>query len=392
MACAENPGLRFVFSNTTEAGIAYNAGDRLEDRPPRSFPGKAASFLYKRFRFFNGDTSKALVFIPCELIDKNGDKLKELVERYGREWNLGDAFSAWLGACDFCNSLVDRIVPGYPREEAEALQKKLGYADALLDAAEVFHLWVIETKQDHSAELPLVQAGLNVIWTEDMSFYRTRKVRILNGAHTLMVPAAFLCGLNTVGECVDDPLIARFMKKGIFDEIIPSMDGDAGELVRYAGDVLDRFANPSIRHPLLSITLNSVSKFRTRLLPSLLGYLKKKGALPVLISFSLAALIAFYRGSGPVNGELQGDRNGEAYPVRDDEDILKRFAEWYAAAGDLAAGDAARGLVHEVLSAAGFWGEDLSAVPGLEEAVFAHFGAIQNHGVRSALEGVVSHA
>jgi tagaturonate reductase len=314
------------------------------------------------------------------------------VERYGREWNLGDAFFAWLGACDFCNSLVDRIVPGYPREEAEALQKKLGYADPLLDAAEVFHLWVIETKQDHSAELPLVQAGLNIIWTEDMSFYRTRKVRILNGAHTLMVPAAFLCGLNTVGECVDDPLIARFMKKGIFDEIIPSMDGDAGELARYAGDVLDRFANPSIRHPLLSITLNSVSKFRTRLLPSLLGYLKKKGALPVLISFSLAALIAFYRGSGPANGELQGDRNGEAYPIKDDEDILKRFAEWYAAAGDLAAGDAARGLVHEVLSAAGFWGEDLSAVPGLEEAVSAHFGAIQNHGVRSALEGIISHA
>jgi tagaturonate reductase len=385
MACAENPALRFVVSNTTEAGIAYSAGDRLDDRPQGSFPGKVTAFLYKRFRFFDGDPSKALVFIPCELIDKNGGKLKEIVERYAEEWNLGGGFSAWLGACDFCNSLVDRIVPGYPKEEAEALQQKIGYADTLLDAAEVFHLWVIETKEDHAAELPLAQAGLNVIWTKDMSFYRTRKVRILNGAHTLTVPAAFLCGLDTVEACVKDPLIFRLMKKGIFDEIIPSIDGDADELVRYAGEVLERFANPYIKHLLLSITLNSISKFKTRVLPSLLGYHKKTDKLPEALTFSLAALIAFYRGSGPVNGELTGSRNGEAYPIKDDEAILKRFAAWYAEAEDFSEPEAARKLVRAVLSSTDFWGEDLSALAGLEEEVTAYFRAIQKSGVRSVI-------
>jgi tagaturonate reductase len=392
MRCAENPDLRFVVSNTTEAGIAYNAEDRPDDRPQRSFPGKVAAFLHKRFCHFHGDPAKALVFIPCELIDKNGDKLKELVERYTREWNLGDEFARWLEACDFCNSLVDRIVSGYPQEEAAALCEKTGYTDKLLDAGELFHLWVIETKKDYRAELPLVQAGLNVIWTSDMSFYRTRKVRILNGAHTLGVPAAFLYGLNTVEQCIRDPLILGLMKKGIFDEIIPSMDrdGDAGELTRYANDVLERFANPYIRHLLLSITLNSVSKFRARVLPSLTGYLRKTGKLPPVLTFSLAALIAFYRGGDLANGELWGSRNNEAYPVRDDEAVLKRFAALYKAAGNLADPAEARKIVHPVLAAEDFWGEDLSVRPGLEDAVTGYFAAIWKSGIRFVIEGLVS--
>jgi tagaturonate reductase len=227
LKCAENPDLRFVFSNTTEAGIAYNADDKISDRPQRSFPGKVTAFLFRRFEHFHGDPSRALIFIPCELIDKNGDKLREIVERYTREWNLGEAFRAWLDSCDFCNSLVDRIVPGYPKDEAAAIAEKIGYTDQLVVAAELFHLWVIETKKEHSGELPFDKAGLNVIWTGDMSFYRTRKVRILNGAHTSGVPAAFLYGLDTVEQCVKDPLISKMMKRVIFEEIIPSMDGNS---------------------------------------------------------------------------------------------------------------------------------------------------------------------
>ncbi len=205
MDLSKSEDLEFVVSNTTEAGISYNPADKLEDKPQASFPGKVTAFLYNRFKHFNGAKGKGLVFIPCELIDKNGDKLKEIVLQYASEWKLEGAFIDWINEeCDFCNSLVDRIVPGYPRDEADALCTELGYKDNLLCAAEIFHLWVIETKKDHSKKLPLADAGLNVIWTDDMSFYRTRKVRILNGAHTMTVPAAFQYGLDTVEDCIKE--------------------------------------------------------------------------------------------------------------------------------------------------------------------------------------------
>ncbi|MDR0378050.1 MAG: tagaturonate reductase [Spirochaetaceae bacterium] len=389
LRCAENPDLRFVISNTTEAGIAYTAEDRLSDRPPRSFPGKAAAFLFRRFEHFKGDPAKALVFIPCELIDKNGDKLRELVERYAEEWRLGEAFRSWLASCDFCNSLVDRIVPGYPKEEAAALGEKLGYEDRLLAAAEIFHLWVIETKNDYAGELPFRRAGLNVIQTTDMSFYRTRKVRILNGAHTSGVLAAFLGGLDTVDQCVTDPLIVSMMKRAIFGEIIPSMEGGRTELTQYANDVLERFANPYIKHRILSIALNSVSKFKTRVLPSLTGYYRKTGQLPPVLTFSLAALIAFYKGGNPVGREMTGKRNGAAYTIQDDEAVLHRFAALYAEAGD--AGEspdpgAVRKIAAAVLAAADWWGEDLRVYPGLEDAVSGYLAAILTDGVRPVIE------
>jgi tagaturonate reductase len=387
--CAENPDLRFVVSNTTEAGISYNAEDRLSDKPQRSFPGKVTAFLFHRFEHFKGDAAKALVFIPCELIDKNGDKLREIVERYAREWNLGDSFLAWLDSCDFCNSLVDRIVPGYPGEEAASICEKLGYEDKLLVTAEIFHLWVIETKKDYGGELPFARAGLNVIQTTDMSFYRTRKVRILNGAHTSSVLAAFLCGLDTVEQCVNDPLVVNMMRQAIFGEIIPSIDGDAAELTQYANDVLERFANPYIKHRLLSIALNSVSKFKTRVLPSLTGYLAKNGGLPPVLTFSLAALIAFYKGGNLTGREMTGSRNGEAYSIQDDEDVLKRFAALYAEAGESADQDAVQKIVRAVLASADWWGEDLCAYPGLEDAVSGYLAAILKTGVRGVIEQVV---
>jgi tagaturonate reductase len=392
LRCAENPDLRFVISNTTEAGIAYNAGDRLSDRPQRSFPGKAAAFLFRRFEHFRGDPSKALVFIPCELIDKNGGKLKEIVERYAREWNLGGAFLAWLESCDFCNSLVDRIVPGYPKEEAASICERLGYEDNLLVAAEIFHLWVIESEKDHSGELPLVNAGLNVIWTRDMSFYRTRKVRILNGAHTSCVLAAYLYGLDTVEQCIKDPLINQMMKRAVFGEIIPSMEngteGNTAELTQYANDVLERFANPYIKHLLLSIALNSVSKFKTRVLPSLTGCIAKTGKPPAALSFSLAALIAFYQGAGLAGREMTGSRNGAAYTIQDDEEVLKRFAALYSGAEGNGA-EKARSIAGAVLGSVDWWGEDLRAYPGLEDAVSACLAGIWRLGIKSVIEGLV---
>jgi tagaturonate reductase len=378
----ENPDLKFVISNTTEAGIAYNSADKLDDKPQRSFPGKVTAFLYRRWKHFNGDSSKALTFIPCELIDKNGDKLREIAARYAKEWGLEDAFSVWLEECDFCNSLVDRVVPGYPREEAETLWEKLGYTDSLLDMAEIFHLWVIETRRDYTKELPFAAAGLNVVWTDDLSFYRTRKVRILNGAHTMTVPAAFLYGLDTVEACCKDPLVSAFMKKGVFEEIIPSMQGNADQLVTYADKVLDRFANPSIKHLLLSITLNSVSKFKTRVLPSLKGFFQKKGKLPTCLSFSFASLIAFYNGVFGT-GEMTGSRNGEKYPIKDDEDVLTRFAALYKDNPNNA-----RVIVHAVLSFADWWGEDLSAIPGLVDKVSAHLEGVWKNGVKAELEKI----
>jgi len=400
MKLAESPDLRFVISNTTEAGIAYGAGDRLEDKPQASFPGKVTAFLHRRWKAFGGDASKGLVFIPCELIDKNGDKLREIVLRYAAEWNLGAEFTSWVeNACDFCNSLVDRIVPGYPKEEAPVLCERAGYQDNLLVAAEIFHLWVIETKRDYSKEFPLAGAGLNVIWTDDMSFYRTRKVRILNGAHTMTVPAAFLSGLDTVEDCMKDKTVRAFLDMGLFEEIIPSMDGDVEALKKYAGDVFERFANPWIRHLLLSITLNSVSKFKTRDLPSLTGYMSKKGKVPPALAFSVAALIAFYEsaeaGKGPANAELTGSRAGAPYAIKDDLAVLERFDALYAVKDADAQARAAR-IAREVLSDAAWWGEDLTARPGLEAAVRDGLAAIWTKdasggpGARKAMEALLT--
>jgi tagaturonate reductase len=333
------------------------------------------------------------VILPCELIERNGDALRELILRYAAEWRLGGDFRDWLESCDFCNTLVDRIVPGYPEEEAAALASQIGYEDRLLDAGELFYLWVIETKNQKLRELlPFEQAGLKVVWTEDLSFYHTRKVRILNGAHTSGVAAAFLAGFNTVGECVRDSLIRGFMRKAVFEEIIPSMDsGDPGGaeiLRRYGEDTFERFANPYVKHQLLSISLNSVSKFKTRVLPSLKGYFKKTGKLPPALCFSLAALIAFYRGAGPVEGELRGSRGGESYPIRDETEVLAEFAALHAGAEGAAPGEAARLIAASALGKSHWWGEDLNALAGLTETTAAWLELIWSAGIRAALKSL----
>jgi tagaturonate reductase len=233
------------------------------------------------------------VFLPCELIDKNGEALKKCILEYTKLWSLGDKFTQWIEKSNiFCNTLVDRINTGYPKDESI----DLGYADKMLNTSEFFHLWVIETDYDIESELPFSTAGLNVIVTEDkLAMYRTRKVRILNGAHTSLVPYALLSGFDTVKSCTDDPTMREHMRKCVFDEIIPTLDLPNDELISYANDVLTRFSNPYIKHYLSAIALNSVSKFKVRVLPSILEYEKRFGKLPETLIFAFAKLIAFYK-------------------------------------------------------------------------------------------------
>jgi tagaturonate reductase len=389
IACAENPELRFIVSNTTEAGIAYGAADKPTDTPQASYPGKVAAFLYHRYQHFKGDPSRGLVVICCELIEHNGDKLREIVYRLAGEWKLESGFTAWLdSSCDFLSTLVDRIVTGYPRDEAEASCRKLGYEDALLDTAEIFHLWVIEAKKRfYDKELPFEEAGLHVVWTKDMSPYRTRKVRVLNGGHTMTVLAAYLYGKDTVEECIEDPKINAYLRRGIYDEVIPAIpNGNVKELSDFADDVMERFANPYIKHLLLSISLNSVSKFKARVLPSLLEYNERFGKLPAVMSFSLAALIAFYRGTKIVDKSLQGLRNGLPYAINDDLPILEAFAALWADYDG--SREKSAQIVHAVLGKAEWWGEDLNMVKDLAGTCARHLFTIENGGIAAALESL----
>ncbi len=387
LALAESPDLRFVISNTTEAGIAYAAGDKPTDAPPASYPAKLAVFLHHRWQALKGAADKGLAMIPCELIDRNGDKLKETVFRWASEWGYEAAFIDWLkNSCDFLNSLVDRIVTGYPRDEAEAIWEKLGYRDDLLDTAEPFQLWVIEGNKKYADELPLAKAGCKVIWTDDMTPYRTRKVRILNGAHTSSVLGAYLGGVDTVREMVEDPVFSAFMKKVLNDEVMPILTLPKEEVKEFAAAVLERFANPFIKHRLLDISLNSVSKFKARVLPSLQEAAAAAGKATPALAFSLAALVAFYRGTKIVDGALQGDRAGSPYQIRDDLPVLEKFAALWSAFDGSDAG--AKKLMDAVLSDEAWWGEDLRKIPGLSEACGAGLADILKNGAKAAMARV----
>lgn len=389
LATAENPELRFIVSNTTEAGISYSAEDRYDDAPPASFPGKLTVLMHKRFTAFNGAADKGFVIIPCELIDKNGENLKKIVLRLASEWNLGADFIAWVEQHNyFLNTMVDRIVTGYPRDEMAGLTEKLGYEDKLLNTAEIFHLWVIEGDKRFAEELPFHKVGLDVIWTDDMTPYRTRKVRILNGAHTMTVLGAYLYGVDTVKECMDNELIRSYMEKGIFEEIIPTLDLPESELKTYAASVTERFANPFIRHYLLSISLNSTSKFKTRVLPSILEYVNRKKELPKVLSFSLAALLAFYRGTEIKNNALIGTRPaGNEYNISDDLPVLELFQSlWTKFDGSR---EGAAELVSTVLGRTEMWGQDLNQVAGFSSLVADYLHSILTNGVEATLKEVL---
>ncbi len=322
LALADIPSIRFVVSNTTEAGIVFNSADTPTGAPYISFPAKVTLLLKRRFdRGLGG-----FIFLPCELIENNGSTLKEYVLKYARLWDFGENFCLWIDRENvFCNTLVDRIVTGYPKGEII----DLGYKDAMLNTSELFYLWVIESGIDIMNELPFDKAGLNVIVTDDLEKYRTRKIRILNGAHTAMVPYALLEGIQSVGDCMKDEKMSAYIKACVYGEIIPTLDLPREELTSYADSVFERFGNEYIKHLCSSIALNSVSKFKVRVLPSILEYQKRFGKLPKNLILSLAKLLEFYRtdmtNDDPAVTEFMRDRS-----------------------------------IDEILSSTEIWGEDIS--------------------------------
>ncbi|MCR4739080.1 MAG: tagaturonate reductase [Lachnospiraceae bacterium] len=325
MECAKNPELRFIVSNTTEAGIAYDPACSREDRPASSFPGKLTQFLYERFQ----TGLKGFIILSCELIDRNGDELKRCVDLYIDKWGLPDDFKKWVHDENiFCSTLVDRIVPGYPRNEASDICNELGYEDRLLDTGEVFGAWVIEGPQSIKDELPFDKAGLPVIVVDNVDPYKKRKVRILNGAHTSMIMAAYVSGQDIVRDCMNDEVIKGFMNRALYDEIIPVLKDSLPEddLKEFAAAVSDRFANPFIDHLLLSISLNSQSKWKARVMPTVSEYYEKNRELPPVLTFSFAAFLYFYH-LGQEKGDkcLIGKRENDTFEIKDDEWVLDEF-------------------------------------------------------------------
>ncbi|MBQ7776985.1 MAG: tagaturonate reductase [Lachnospiraceae bacterium] len=378
MGLAEIDTLRFVVSNTTEAGIVYDDTDKFEYNPPKTFPGKLTKFLYHRFETFNGDKSKGLVMLPVELIDDNGIMLKKCVMQLIELWGLSDEFKAWVDeACVFTSTLVDRIITGYPKATEEEEWKALGYEDHIMVTGEPFALWVIESAVDISEELPLPQAGLPVIYTDNQKPYKQRKVRILNGAHTSFVLAAYLAGKDIVRDSMQDDDIRNFMLKTIYDEVIPTLSLPEDELKTFAGEVVNRFNNPYVDHALLAISLNSVSKWRARCMPSFLGYVEKMGKLPVHLTFSLAALMAFYTGTEIRGKALIGNRDGQEYQIMDDMNVLEFFSN--------NSGKETREFVTAFLGEEAFFGQNLNEVAGLTDAVVAYLDDIKANGMRAAL-------
>lgn len=375
---AEIPTVRFILSNTTEAGIVFEEDDKLEGGCQKGYPSKLTALLYHRYKIFNGAADKGLNIIPCELIDRNGEKLKEIVLKYAEIWNLGEDFVNWINTANtfFC-SLVDRIVPGYPRDTIDEITKELGYEDNLVDVGEIFHLWVIEGPQSLKEELPIEKSGLNIKVVDDMTPYRTRKVRILNGSHTAMVPVAYLYGLDTVAETVDHEVMGKYVRELIFDEIVPTLDLSHDELVQFGNNTIERFQNPYVKHYLMSIALNSMSKYKTRDLPSLIEYLERKGELPKKLVFSLAALVEFYKGK----------RGEEDIKLVDDAQILDLYKKlWSECDGSK---EGLKKLVSEVFAYDKNWGMDLNEIEGLTDAVTEDLALIEKLGMKEAVKSVL---
>ncbi|VVV01406.1 tagaturonate reductase [Mesonia oceanica] len=371
---AEEESLEFIISNTTEAGIAYDESDTLEGTPHNSFPAKLTALLYKRFQHFKGDKAKGLTIIPCELINYNADTLKKIILQYAELWELESDFVNWINNSNsFHNTLVDRIVPGYPKDDIESYQSKLELEDKLIVSAEVFLLWVIEGGEELKAKIPFDQIDENILVVEDMQPYRTRKVRILNGAHTTMVPFSLLFGNETVKETVDHEFTGAFVREAIFNEIIPTLSLPEEELKTFAEEVLDRFRNPFIKHQLASIALNSVSKFKVRVLPSLLAYENKCNRLPLHLTFAFACLIRFYR----------GEWNNQTLPINDDESVmaeLKRIWELHSY----------QEISEQALKNEKFWDQDLTQVPGLKDQVAMALELIETKGIEEGYNKFVS--
>ena len=372
---AKNPNIRFIVSNTTEAGIMFNAADVLEDNPPKEFPAKLTIWLYHRFQYFGNDITKGCIFLPCELIEDNGATLKSVILEYAEHWNLHSDFVNWIYTANyFCSTLVDRIVSGYPADRAENIQSELDYEDNLLVAGEYYHSWVIKAPEFVKKELPVANTDLNVEFVDDLVSYREMKVRILNGSHTSMVPVGYLAGFRLVKDVMDDEFVSRFIETLLMQEIIKTLDFPDAVLHKFVQDVLDRFRNPLLKHQLISISLNSTSKFVARLLPTLTDYYVAQGSLPKRIVFGLSALIRFYK----------GEFNGEKIELNDDAKVLNFFASNW---GKYESNDLKMNiLVGVILSNTSVWGKDLTRFEGLVEMVTQNIISIENNGVLATLK------
>lgn len=371
---AENPDMRFVISNTTEAGIAFNPDNKFEDKPANSYPGKLVQLLYHRFKTFNGAKDKGFIIFPCELIFENGHVLKQCIDKYIKHWNLGDEFDKWVKeCCPVYSTLVDRIVPGYPRETAAEIREKVGYNDNLLDEGEIFHLWVIEAPERVAKEFPADKAGLNVLFVPSEEPYHERKVTLLNGPHTVLSPVGYLSGLDTVRECVEDEVIGTYVRKVMFDELLPTLNLPKDELVQFSNDVLDRFRNPYVKHNVTSIMLNSFPKFKTRDLPGLKTYLQRKEALPDGIVLGLAGIITYYKG---------GKRGDDTIVLQDDQKIIDLLQGLWATGST-------RQVAEGVLGAEFIWGENMNNVPGLTDKITNYLDAIQQKGMKEVVKEIL---
>jgi tagaturonate reductase len=372
---AENPEMRFVVSNTTEAGIAFDPECKLDDAPAASFPGKLTQLLFHRFKTFDGAADKGFIIFPCELIFHNGAELKKCIHQYIDLWELGAAFKNWFDtACGVYSTLVDRIVPGYPRETINEIQERIQYEDRLVVKAEIFHLLVIEAPKSVAKEFPADKAGLNVLFVPDEKPYHERKVTLLNGPHTVLAPVGYLAGLNIVKECLRDSVISKFVYMVMYKELISTLDLPKKELKKFADDVVERFNNPFVHHLLTSIMLNSFPKFKTRDLPGLKLYLQRKGELPAGIVLGLAAIITYYKG---------GKRGTAQIVPNDDKAIVDLLSIlWTTKNVDV--------IAQCVLAAEFIWGEDLNEIPGLKDKLAFYLKLIDEFGMKEAVRTIVS--
>ena len=378
MDVAAGEALEYIVSNTTEAGIVYDPSCRLEDCPPASFPAKLTQVLLHRWRAGR----PGVVVLSCELIDNNGKELLRCVNQYIKQWGLEEGFARWVnGDCTFCSTLVDRIVPGRIRDAAEAarLEEENGYRDALIDVGEVFGVWNIEGPEWLAEKLPFRAAGLNCPVVPDVTPYKKRKVRILNGAHTGFVLGAYLAGYDIVRDCMQDDVILGFMNRMLHEEVIPTLPLDRQDLEAFAAAVQDRFNNPFINHELMSITLNSTSKWRARNMPSLLEYAQTAGKLPPCLAMSFAAYIAFYSSDIQAlteQGLVCRRPKGNEYTVSDDRWVLEFYYSRRGVSDET--------LVHDVMTNEKMWGQDLTLVPGFEQAAAENLRRIRTEGARAA--------
>lgn len=369
MALAELDDLKLIFSNTTEAGIYFDDKEKLTDAPAAGYIGKLTQLLYKRYEYFHGDTSKGVIIVPCELLKGNGDLQKSTMLKYIDLWRLSGQFTDWIQAsCTFCNTLVDRIITS-PADVNNPLDVQ----------AEPYHIFVIEDHGKLSPLLPTEEAKLNVIFTDDLEYYRKRKVRILNGGHTSMVPVGHLAGIETVQDCMTSPIMSTFIERLTYDEICPSVNFPKDDAKTYADEVLDRFRNPFLDHKLLRISLNSISKLNVRIVPSIIAYQQLNGSLPQRLCFAFASMLIFYSGK-------KGD---ESIPLSDTEEVKDYFLRLYANTPLLP--ENSTSIIRHILANTEFWGEDLNEINGLTEAISNHMYNILTDGIIESIEALERH-